>query len=104
MTKWADYLISAARYNKAHTKIQQVCVHPDKDDKVGKKSIWERIEVVETIENRGKSFCTIWKESPSGGKWKKGADIHLFLVEDEKFLRTDKNEIEEDNLGALPEF
>ena len=33
--KWADYLISAVRYNAAETHIEKVRVHVDEGDKVG---------------------------------------------------------------------
>ena len=35
---------------------------------------------------------------------KKGEDVHIVKVDDEKFIRTDKNETKKDNLGNLPEF
>ena len=35
MAKWADYAISAVRFNGAHTHIDRVRVHPDNGDSIG---------------------------------------------------------------------
>ena len=42
-----------------------------------------------------------YKTSPPGGG---GADIHVVEVNRKKFLRTDHNHTEADNLGELPVF
>ena len=34
MSKWADYGISAVKFNDAHTHINKVQVHPDNGDKM----------------------------------------------------------------------
>lgn len=35
MSKWADYGISAVRFNSAHTHIDKVWVHPDNETLIG---------------------------------------------------------------------
>ncbi len=99
MAKWADYGISAVRYDSEHTHIVKVRVHEDKGDKIGAPTEWTRSQVVTAIEN-GKSLVTILR----GGNWKKGQDVHIITVKGTKYLRTDQNLKASDNLGELPEF
>ncbi len=101
MTKWADYCISEVRYNKDETHIVEVVVHIDKGDTISSASKWEREDVVSAIEN-GKTFVTIKKDA--NGKWKKGQDVHVIIVNDEKYIRTDKNSTASDNLENLQKF
>ncbi|GAI66234.1 unnamed protein product, partial [marine sediment metagenome] len=49
-----------------------------------------------------RSFVTIFKSED--GEWKRGEDVHIIEVKGKKYIRTDKNEIDEDNLGELPEL
>jgi hypothetical protein len=101
MTKWADYCISAVRYNSEHTHIVKVKVHVDSGDQIGSPTEWPRSEVVFAIENR-KTFVTITRSSD--GKWSKGEDVRIITVGGVKYLRTDANSKASDNLGNLPEF
>lgn len=101
MAKWADYCISAVRYNTEHTHIDKVRVCPDLGDKLGNFSEIVRGDVVNAIE-RGNSFVTIYANSD--GNWKKGEDVRIIIVGGEKYLRTDANSKAADNLGNLPEF
>jgi len=102
MAKWADYLISEKSYDSDRKHIERLKVHKDLGDEVGSSSIWKRKEVVDKIES-GFDFCTILK-NPKNEKWKKGADVHVIKVNKKKYLRTDSNNVEKDNLGDLPEF
>lgn len=101
MRKWADYCISAVRYSDAPRHIIRAKVHEDKGDTIGEAEEWTRLEIVKKIEN-GRTFVTIFKTE--NGKWRKGEDVHVIEIRGKKYIRTDKNEIEEDNLGSLPEF
>jgi hypothetical protein len=98
--KWADYLISAVRYNAAETHIEKVRVHVDNGDSVGPASDWTRAEVIARLE-AGYTFVTIFKQD---GKWQKGAEVRVVTIHDEKFIRTDADRTKEDNLGNLPRF
>jgi hypothetical protein len=98
--KWADYLISAVRYNAAGTHIEKVRVHVDNADSVGPASEWTRSKVIAQLE-AGYSFVTILK---SNGKWQKGATVRIVVIHGEKFIRTDADQTKEDNLGGLPRF
>jgi hypothetical protein len=101
LAKWADYCISAVRYNPEHAHIVKVRVCPDLVDKLGNFSEMARSDVVNAIE-RGNSFVTIY--ASADGKWKKGEDVRIIIVSGVKYLRTDANSKAADNLGNLPEF
>jgi hypothetical protein len=101
MAKWADWLISAVRYDSDHSRIVKVLAHVDNDDSVGSGQEQTRAAVVSSIEG-GKTYSTITK-SPDG-KWRRGEDVRVVTVGGEKFIRTDANQTKGDNLGSLPEF
>ena len=101
MSKWADYLISAVKYDSNHERIESVKTHKDKGDTVGSGFIEKRSQVVSNIES-GYSYCTILRNKED--KWNKGEDVHVVKVDGEKFIRTDNNKTKKDNLENLPEF
>jgi hypothetical protein len=98
--KWADYLISAVRYNDAETHIEKVKVRKDEGESVGQPSEWTRKKVIESLE-AGYTFVTIFLKD---GTWKKGAKVGIVEIGDEKFIRTDSDATKEDNLEDLPRF
>lgn len=99
--KWADYLISAVRYNAAETHIDKVQVRQDEGDSVGSPSTVERTTVVSRLE-AGYTFVTIVKGA--NDKWQRGAKVRIVTVKGKKYIRTDADATEEDNLGSLPRF
>ena len=101
MAKWADYLISAVRYNADHTHISQLKAHKDNDDTVGTGEVYERQAIVDAI-NNGTSFITVFKNSI--GNWAKGQKVYVIKVQGVSYLKTVDNGKEEDNLENLPEF
>jgi hypothetical protein len=101
MAKWADYLISAVRYNSDHTHIDQVKAYEDKDDSMGEAKVYRRQKIVDEI-NNGTTFVTIYKNSE--GKYYKGQKVYVIKVNDVSYLKTMDNGKEKDNLENLPEF
>lgn len=101
MAKWADYCISAVRYNTEHTHIVKVKVHTYSGDAIGNATEWIRSEVVTAIE-AGKTFVTITRTTD--WKWNKGEDVRIITVNGVNYIRTDANSKASDNLGNLPEF
>jgi hypothetical protein len=101
MSKWADYGISAVRYNIAHTHIDRVRVHPDDGDTIGASSEKTRSDIVAAIK-KGTTFVTILKGSD--GKWKKGQPIYIIKVNGVEYIKTVDNGKAADNLENLPEF
>ncbi len=49
MAKWADYCISAVRYDAEHSHIVKVRVHAYSETVIGGYSEWTRNEVVNSI-------------------------------------------------------
>jgi hypothetical protein len=101
MAKWADYLITAVRFNAAGTHIEAVQYREDKGDSAGSASEALRSKVIEWIE-RGYSFCTATKGSD--GNWHKGAIVKVVIIDGKQFIRTKSDGIAEDNLDNLPSF
>lgn len=101
MAKWADYCISAVRYNSELTHIVMVSSCEDKGDSLGSFSEWTRVQVFSILETK-KTFVTIYKGED--GKYKKGEDVRITTVNGVKYIRTDANSKAADNLGNLPEF
>jgi hypothetical protein len=63
----------------------------------GQTSDISRPKLIEDIEG-GKKVITVYRHA---GQWRLGAAVH---VTSKGYLRTDRNDVEEDNLGDLPEF
>lgn len=101
MTKWADYGISAVRYDGDDQYIDKVKVHKYNGDTMGGGETWSRKDVLAMMDD-DKTFVTILKGD--GGQWKKGQDVHIFIVDGRRFLRTDANRKAKDNLENLPRF
>lgn len=103
MAKWADYLISAVRYNRTGNRkyITQVTVHQDSDTSVGAGAVWARESVIQYLDN-GYKFKTVTKNS--AGQWNMGEDVRKVEINGRYYIRTDANRWEEDNLENLPEF
>lgn len=60
-------------------------------------------EMRRTMANKNKLLHKA-KKNEDGTKWEKGEKVNVISRNGKQYLRTDKNEIEEDNLGNLPEY
>ncbi len=100
MKKWANHLISAIRYSPDHKYITELVQHEDQTDSITEGAIVKKLDVTDAIK-KGKSYMTIFN---SNGNWKIGEKIRVFMVEGEVFIRADKNKVDRDNLGLLPEI
>ena len=100
MNHWADFVITAVRYDANHHRIIGLLVRRDEGDHLSTGSEWSREQVVAMIE-AGYSFVTAKSRD---GQWYRGANVHVVEVDGEKFIRTDRNAQRADNLGALPEL
>lgn len=101
MAKWADYGISACRYNSEHTHIDKVKVHSDNGENFGSAIEYSRLEVISSIK-AGKTFVTILKNNES--TWKKGQPVIIVKINSKEYIKTVENNKEVDNLENLPEF
>ena len=101
MNKWADYMISAVRYDSSHEKIESVRTHEDEGDKMGIGYYESRQKVVSNIE-KGFTYSTVTKRAD--GRFNRGEEIHIIEVDCTKYIRTDRNKTNKDNLENLHEF
>ena len=101
MSKWADYCISAVRFNPAHTHIDKVHTHEDKGESIGAAYEESRQDVIANIKAK-KTYITIFKGSD--GKWSKGQSVYIIKVNGTEFIKTVDNGKAVDNLDDLPEF
>ena len=101
MAKWADYCISAVRYNGGNIHIDrvQVRIHDDAKNTMGAAKESSRAEVVKLLE-QGKTFITIVKKSDG---WTKGAPVRVLPVMTD-YITTAADKKASDNLENLPPF
>ncbi len=99
MEKWADYGISAVRFNGKGIYIDQVRVHKDKGNAIGDAEVWSREQVVSALESNY-TFITILNGNQ--GIWDEGQEVNIIRVNGNKYIRTDKDLTPSDNLDNLP--
>ncbi|QNT79407.1 DUF3892 domain-containing protein [Entomobacter blattae] len=100
--KWAKYIIVAVRYNSSDKHIHSVKRCEDLGDKLGDSEVRTKNAIVNAIENKNLTYATAYQDE--SGEWVEGAKVSVVVVNGKKYLRTDSNKKEEDNLGNLPEF
>ncbi|MCZ7608755.1 MAG: hypothetical protein M5U17_01180 [Ignavibacterium sp.] len=102
MSKWADFLISAIRYENEVLKnsIAYLKVHHDQGAEIGAGYTWTKEEVINAM-YEGKTFYTIIKEKT--GEWKKGAIVAL-ITKNGKSIITDSNSTDLDYFTNLQEL
>lgn len=101
MMKWADFVITMVKYNRDHTQIAEVEVRADRGESISNDpKRTSRQDVVSAI-LRGTTFVTAYLRD---GKWRRGEDVRVVMVQGVRHIRTDNNSIKADNLGALPEY
>jgi len=100
-TKWADFVITAVRFNSAGTHIEAVQIRADNGDTTGPASEATRAQVVASLES-GTTFCTATKGSD--GNWHKGAAVKIVVIDNQKYIRTKADGTKADNLDNLPTF
>lgn len=100
MPKWADYCIVAVKYDSNRSCIAQVKALPDGGESLGGATFLDRATVVSAIQ-RGTTFVTAYA---SNGNYKRGEDVRVVQIGNERFIRTDANSVRADNLGNLPEY
>ena len=101
MAKWADYLVSAVRFDVHGNHIDWLRVHVDNGDTVGPGNTYSRPDVVAAIK-RGVTFMTI--TAGSGGTWNQGQRIYVVPIGGSEFLETYADSTRLDNLDNLPRF
>ena len=102
MVKWADYCISAVRYDDDHNRITEVMISKDLGDFLDTPLQVFREQVVKSIKEKQETFVTIIQNEKA--KYELGQPVHVVPLNGEEYLRTDQNDTAEDNLENLPEF
>lgn len=99
--KWADYLISAVRYNDKHTHIVKARVHSDNWDQIGSEIDYTRQEIISMIK-KWITFVTIIKGND--GKWNEWQSVFIVTINNIEYIKTVSNTETVDNLEDLLEF
>ena len=99
MGKWADYLISAVKYD-SDRKIVQIRQHDAISEDIGDGELVNR-DILSTNLKKGRTYCTIFS---SNSTWKKGDPVNLIKTKDGYSIRTDSNKVEYDNLKFISEI
>jgi hypothetical protein len=98
--KWADYTIVGVHYRDDKRHILEVKMREDDGEKLINEQRETRQQVVSMLE-RGVKIITCYLKD---NKWQKGDEVMVVNINNTKFIRTDGDKIEEDNLGELPEY
>jgi len=101
MSKWANYGISAVKFNAGRKLVEQVVAQLDLETIFGTPSVFSRREIVAAVK-KNFSFVTIYIRED--GKWKKGQVLRLANINGHEYLKTVDDPEEADTLDNLPEF
>jgi len=103
MAKWANYIITAVRFNSAGTHIEEVQVYEydAENNQLVNMDIKRRASVVTAIDS-GYTVCTA--TTNSGGTYSYGAAVEVVAIDEEKFIKTKADTSKKDNLDNLPKF
>lgn len=97
----ANYYICAVHYDTYnHDHISSVKATYNLNDEISSASEKSKTQVVSDIES-GHNVKTKYKSSYS---WREGDDVRVVHGQSGKYIRTDANRTEKDNLGNLPEY
>lgn len=99
MTEWANYIITAVRYDG--TKIETVKRRREADGELSEPIEVPRQAVAQDLEF-DVSYCTAIRDED--GEWVRGDDIEAFELDNELFIRTEEGDNPADNLEGLPEY
>ncbi len=97
-----EYWISHVKIKD--NRIQEVKAFLNTVEGLKNPNIYSRDEIVKSIDTKDNKWYTcVLKDKITGSRvWEKGSKIHTVEINGEKYIRTDKNKKESDNLGELP--
>ncbi|MGB5100250.1 MAG: DUF3892 domain-containing protein [Methanothrix sp.] len=98
--KWADYAIVGVSYSDGGKHILKVKILEDTGERLTNEQIVARLNVVSLLDG-GNTIITVYQKD---GKWQKGDRVGIVEINRVKYIRTDGNKKEADNLGSLPTF
>ncbi len=99
-TLWVKNVITNVHYNPQRSRIDSVYVRQYLGTSLSDPVMNTRQQVVNMID-MGEKFVTA---TLSNNQWSAGEDVRVVLIRNGRYLRTDNNQTESDNLGSLPEF
>jgi hypothetical protein len=103
MSKWADYVITAVRYEQRDLKrIDVVEVRMDLGGRVGYAELWRREQILDAVNHDHETFIT--SSMAANGTWLRGAHVRIVRVNGLDTIRIDRDPVMNDDLGDLPEF
>jgi hypothetical protein len=101
MEKWADFCITGVRYHPPRTAIREVEIRDDNGSGLSAPRRVTREAVVDAID-RGSTFVTAYR-GPTG-QFQRGEDVRVVDLPPGRYIRTDRNRVQRDNLDNLPEY
>jgi hypothetical protein len=101
--KWADYIVSAARYDSTRAHLERVRVQRHQGATIDP-SVTEltRSELLDLLIART-TFVTA-TERPEDRAWVKGQWVGIVTIRRQPYIRTDRIRSRSDYLGRLAEF
>ncbi|WP_158093589.1 DUF3892 domain-containing protein [Halorubrum sp. SD683] len=98
-----DYVITKVSYDSDHSRITHVrrAEYDNSENSFGPTTEKSRQTVVDSTES-GYEYYTVPPKGDGGYTW--GDSVEVIPIDGEKFIRTDGNEVEGDNLEELPEY
>ena len=97
--KWADYLISAVKYD-AKRRIVQVRQHKDSGEEIGDAELIDRPTLSSNLKH-GIKYATIYS---TNSNWRLGEKIRIIRIGGENSIRTDSNKVEFDHLKMVTDI
>jgi hypothetical protein len=97
--QYATFGIEKKRTDK-NGKITGLLIHSRGANDVMTNQGWFTRQAIIDHINSGQTYMTI---SIGNGVWSMGAEVHVVHGKSGDYLRTDRNQIEADNLDSLPE-
>lgn len=101
MSKWANYGISAVKFDTSRNLVEKVVAQLDLETIFGTPSEFSRGEIVAAVK-KDFSFITIFTRDD--GKWKKGQIVRLANINGREYLKTVDDRREADTMEGLPEY
>lgn len=97
-----DYVITKVTYDNDHSRITHVKrgKYDSSSNEIKARSSVSRQKIVNSIESGNEHYTAPKKDG--GYTW--GDEVEVFPIDGEKFIRTDGNKVEGDNLENLPKY
>ena len=97
-----EYWVSHIKKDDKH--IKQVKAFLNTVEGIKNPVLFNRDEIVKSIDKENDQWYTCVLKNKKEGKriWQKGSKIHTINVDGNKYIRTDRNKKDSDNLGELP--